>query len=318
MFENKNILVTGGAGFIGSHLCDEILKYDAGNVIVLDNLSLGNIDNLKDASQDPRLQIIVGDACDYAVVKDIILTHEVDIVFNLAVVPLPASLGDPHSNVKINVDIVNNLCELQRLKRFETLVHFSSSEAYGSAQFVPMTEKHPYTISTPYAASKASGDLIALSYSKTFGLDTLVVRPFNNYGPRQNQKEFAGIIPLVVEKLLKNEPIEIHGKGTQTRDYIYVKDTARIVLELFKTRSRHCGPINIATGIETTTLQIVEQLAELMPLAHSEITHIEDRLSNVSRHCGDINLLREICGLAPQTSLSQGLKETVRWYKNES
>ena len=123
---------------------------------------------------------------------------------------------------------------------------------------------------------------------------------------------------MVIEKLSNNELIEIHGEGTQTRDYVYVKDTAKIVLGLFQNRKKHQGPINIATGIETTTLQIVGHLVEMMPWSKSEITHIEDRLSNVSRHCGDISLLREICGLAPHTSLVKGLEETIRWYKDES
>lgn len=317
MFQSKNILVTGGAGFIGSHLCEKILEYDVGHLVVLDNLSLGDVNNLKEANEDSRLQIIIGDACDYPVLKDVILTHEIDIVFNLAVVPLPASLDNPFSNVKINIDIINNLCELQRLGRFETLIHFSSSEAYGSAQSVPMSENHPYTISTPYAASKAAGDLIALSYKKTFNLDTVVVRPFNNYGPRQNQKEFAGIIPLAIGKLTSGDVIEIHGTGTQTRDYVFVKDTVDITLQIYKNRTKFLRPVNIATGIETTTLQIVKHLIDLMPWSQSEITHTDDRLSNVSRHCGDISLLREICGIAPHTSLVEGLRQTVRWYKNE-
>ena len=315
MFKNKNVLVTGGAGFIGSHLCDEILKNHPRSLTILDNMSLGNLRNLDEVSNDDRSHIIIGDASDYLVLKDVIDTYMIDIVFNLAVIPLPASLSNPYENIKVNIGIVNNLCDIQRQGKFDTLVHFSSSEVYGSAQYVPMDETHPYTTSTPYAASKAAGDLIALSYKKTFQQDIMIVRPFNNYGPRQNSQDFAGLIPLAIRKMIEGNAINIHGDGNQTRDYIYVKDTVGIVLKLYENRKEINGTVNIATGVQTSTNDVLKSIADLMPWDHCITSYITDRVSNVTQHCGDISLLTKICGDIPLTTLADGLKETVKWYK---
>jgi|TARA_E500000318_G_scaffold32787_1_gene32471 UDP-glucose 4-epimerase len=316
MFQGKNILVTGGAGFIGSHLCDNIWEQNPESLVILDNMSLGNLDNLQGISDFDGVTVIEGDASDYQILKDVIQTYQIDVVFNLAVIPLPASLSNPLENVKVNIDIVSNLCEMQRLGFFETLIHFSSSEAYGSAQYVPMDESHPYTISTPYAASKAAGDLIALSYKKTFNTDVTVLRPFNNYGPRQNSKEFAGIIPLSIGKMVRGETIQVHGDGQQTRDYIYVKDTVKIVLELYSKRSQIDSVVNISTGVQTSTQTILQELEASMPWDYFKLEYVPDRASNVTQHCGDNTLLSGLCDKLVLTPLAVGIKKTVEWYKN--
>lgn len=316
MFQGKNILVTGGAGFIGSHLCDNIWEQNPESLVILDNMSLGNLDNLQGISDFDGVTVIEGDASDYQILKDVIQTYQIDVVFNLAVIPLPASLSNPLENVKVNIDIVSNLCEMQRLGFFETLIHFSSSEAYGSAQYVPMDESHPYTISTPYAASKAAGDLIALSYKKTFNTDVTVLRPFNNYGPRQNSKEFAGIIPLSIGKMVRGETIQVHGDGQQTRDYIYVKDTVKIVLELYSKRSQIDSVVNISTGVQTSTHTILQELEASMPWDYFKLEYVPDRASNVTQHCGDNTLLSGLCDNLVLTPLAVGIKKTVEWYKN--
>jgi len=316
MFQGKNILVTGGAGFIGSHLCDNIWEQNPESLVILDNMSLGNLDNLQGISDFDGVTVIEGDASDYQILKDVIQTYQIDVVFNLAVIPLPASLSNPLENVKVNIDIVSNLCEMQRLGFFETLIHFSSSEAYGSAQYVPMDESHPYTISTPYAASKAAGDLIALSYKKTFNTDVTVLRPFNNYGPRQNSKEFAGIIPLSIGKMVRGETIQVHGDGQQTRDYIYVKDTVKIVLELYSKRSQIDSVVNISTGVQTSTQTILQELEASMPWDYFKLEYVPDRASNVTQHCGDNTLLSGLCDNLVLTPLAVGIKKTVEWYKN--
>ncbi len=316
MFQGKNILVTGGAGFIGSHLCDNIWEQNPESLVILDNMSLGNLDNLQGISDFDGVTVVEGDASDYQILKDVIQTYQIDVVFNLAVIPLPASLSNPLKNVKVNIDIVSNLCEMQRLGFFETLIHFSSSEAYGSAQYVPMDESHPYTISTPYAASKAAGDLIALSYKKTFNTDVTVLRPFNNYGPRQNNKEFAGIIPLSIGKMVRGETIQVHGDGQQTRDYIYVKDTVKIVLELYSKRSQIDSVVNISTGVQTSTQTILQELEASMPWDYFKLEYVPDRASNVTQHCGDNTLLSGLCDNLVLTPLAEGIKKTVEWYKN--
>ena len=161
----KSVLVTGGAGFIGSHLVDRIIQDSPSNLVVVDNLFLGKEANLDQARQAfPALKFYRQDASDYEAMKRIITAEGVEAVFNLAVVPLPTSLERPRWTVGTNMAITTVACELLREGYYQTLIHFSSSEAYGSAQYVPMDEKHPLLPSTPYAASKDDSDHVVLSY----------------------------------------------------------------------------------------------------------------------------------------------------------
>ena len=206
MINEQNILVTGGAGFIGSHLVDALIEERPKNLVVVDNLFLGKRDNLEDAIRNySNLHFFIEDAGNVQVMKDILDEYDIDVVFNLAVIPLPKSLEDPAWAIAENIKITTNICELGRVGYYKQLIHFSSSEAYGTAIKVPMTEEHPYVPSTPYAASKVASDYIALSYFTTFGVKVIIVRPFNNYGPRQNEGSYAGIIPIVIKKVNKGK-----------------------------------------------------------------------------------------------------------------
>jgi UDP-glucose 4-epimerase len=258
MITGKNILVTGGAGFIGSHLVDSIILEMPKNLIVVDNLFLGKEENLRDAiKRFKSLKFIIEDAGDYNTMKSILSEYEVHVVFNLAVIPLPKSLEEPAWSIAENIRITTNICELGRQGFYKKLVHFSSSEAYGTALGVPMNEDHPLIPSTPYAASKVASDYIALSYFKTFGLETVIVRPFNNYGPRQNEGSYAGIIPIVIRKVKQGEPVEIFGDGEQTRDFLYVKETAKATLKLCQAEGAVGRIINLASGKETSINHLV-------------------------------------------------------------
>src|SRR5215470_2987396 len=242
----QHVLVTGGAGFIGSHLVDALLAEGAGRVTVVDNFYLGKRENLAAAQRHaPDLTVLPLDASDYAALRAAIeRLPAVDAVFDLAVVPLPASLEQPRMCFDTNARITSTLCELLREGHFRTLVHFSSSEAYGSAQTIPMSEEHPLEPLTPYAASKAAGDHLVRTYAATFGVDALVVRPFNNYGPRQNEKQYAGVIPTMVRCALEGREFLIFGDGEQTRDYIYVTDTVRAALALYANPTTHGQVVN--------------------------------------------------------------------------
>ena len=216
MIKGKNVLVTGGAGFIGSHLVDRIICDDPANLVVVDNFFLGNEDNLADARRAyPDLKLFRLDASDLAAMHQLVASQKIEVAFDLAVIPLPTSLSYPAWTIETNVGIATTLCELARWGNLQTLVHCSSSEAYGSATIVPMDESHPLLPSTPYAASKVSADHVVLSYILTFGIDAVVVRPFNNFGPRQNPGTYAGIIPIIINRVRKGEPVMIHGDGEQ-------------------------------------------------------------------------------------------------------
>lgn len=313
--KNKHVLVTGGAGFIGSHLVDRIIREEPAAISVVDNFFLGKEENLDDAAKArPDLEIFRLDASDLASMRDLVEKQKIEVVFNLAVIPLPTSLEYPFWTVNTNIGIALTFCELARTNSIETLIHSSSSEAYGSLEMIPMNEDHPANPKTPYAASKLAGDELVLSYVRTFDIDAAVVRPFNNYGPRQNPGRYAGIIPIVVRKLKKNEPIEIFGDGEQTRDYIFVKETADGFVKVYQHEASRGKVLNLATGKEITINELVAKLLVILGKTGHPVVHVEERIGDVQRHCGGIDLARKLVEFSPSVMPEEGLLETAEWY----
>jgi len=311
----KCILVTGGAGFIGSHVVDRLLLERPERVVVVDSFFLGQDENLKDAQDiSSSLDVLRLDAGDFSSIFEVVREFQVDMVLNLAVMPLPLSLRFPALTLKTNVDTVIALCELVRIGAIRELLHVSSSEVYGTARYVPMNEAHPHDVTTPYAASKSAGDQIVSSYVRTFGISARTVRPFNNFGPRQNLGSYAGVIPIVVNRLARNLPIEITGDGTQTRDFVFVKETARGIVDVLNSEKCQGMTLNIATGVETSINELVSQIANVMGKGNPRIQFVPSRDGDVLRHCADTSLAKQILGYSAEPiSLSQ-LDETVSWY----
>ena len=312
----KSVVVTGGAGFIGSHLVERITRESPRTLSVIDNMYLGRPENLARARElFPELQLHTQDASDYDAVGAIVAADRVDVFFNLAIVPLPASLINPRWTVDHNVALATVPCELQRQGFFETLIHFSSSEAYGSATYVPMDEEHPSVPSTPYAASKLAGDYVVLSYRETYQTDVAILRPFNNFGPRQNAGAYAGIIPIVVGRALRGEPIIIYGDGEQTRDFVFVRDTADAAVRMYERPATRGRVINVASGVEVSMNRLVRELLNALD-CDAEIIHQDGRPGDVRRLCGAIDLARDLIDFEPTTELAAGLRETVAWYRS--
>ncbi|MBE3101915.1 MAG: GDP-mannose 4,6-dehydratase [Firmicutes bacterium] len=312
---NKSIIVTGGAGFIGSHLVDRLISEQPKELIVCSNFFLGKESNLTDALRKfPKLKIVKVDVSDYGEMRQILEKYSVDIVFNLAVIPLPTSLEKPEWTFSENVNMTLNLCKLAREDKFKSLIQFSSSEAYGSALYSPMDEQHPINPETPYAASKAATDHLAFSYGRTFGIDVKIIRPFNNYGPRQNWGNYAGIIPLSIKRILENAPLTIFGDGLQTRDYIFVTDTAEAAVAISKTANARNKVINVGTGQEITVLNLLKLIADKMNYK-KEFIFKEARPGDVRRHIADTKLLKKLTGFEPKVKIEEGIKKTIDWYK---
>lgn len=315
---NKHVLITGGAGFIGSHLADRVIGDRPASLTVVDNLYLGREANLADARVAyPALDFVQADASDYAAMRDLVTSRPVDVVFNLAVIPLPTSLAQPRFTCEVNDNIALTWAELCREGHFATLIHFSSSEAYGSAQQVPMTEDHPLMPETPYAASKLAGDHIVLSYVRTFGIDAAIVRPFNNYGPRQNDRAYAGIIPIVVQRAQRGESITIFGDGEQTRDFIFVKDTAEAAVQVYRHEATRGQVVNAASEREISINALVRELLSVMG-SDAAIEYGPPRPGDVRRHLGGRARLAALTGYVPDTDFRAGLAETVAWYEGQA
>lgn len=312
----KSILVTGGAGFIGSHLVDRLAGEAPREIVVVDNLFLGREENLLDAKQKlgEKLCTYWSDAGDEELMRGILSDHKTEVVYDLAVIPLPASLERPLWSVMENTRLTTVLCELQREGLFESLVHFSSSETYGTAQRVPIDESHPYVPSTPYAAGKLAGDQVALSYAHTFGLDITCLRPFNNYGPRQNDRSFAGIIPIVIDNVLAGEPVVINGDGLQTRDYIFVGDTANAAVRMYEEESARGQVVNVGSGAELTVNDLVAMILSLLGKPEHPVAHGPPRPGDVRRHLAGTSRAKELLGFSPRVQLADGMARTVEWY----
>jgi UDP-glucose 4-epimerase len=313
----KNVLVTGGAGFIGSHLVDRIARENPANLVVVDSFFLGREENLIEARKAyPNLKLYRMDASNLAAMLQLVISEKIDIVFNLAVVPLPTSLEFPTWTIETNIGITTTFCELARRDHIQTLVHCSSSEAYGTALYTLMDEKHPLLPCTPYAASKAACDHIVLSYRETYNIDTVIARPFNNFGARQNQGSYAAVIPIVIRRVINGVPIEIFDDGEQTRDFIFVRDTANAMVRIYEEEQTRGLVINIASGRETTVNSLVSQITAVMGVPDHPRFHSAARPGEVRRHCGNASRLKELTGFEARTISTETLAETVEWYRS--
>jgi len=309
----QNILVTGGAGFIGSHLVDYLLKQGAEHIVVIDNLFVGSEENLNSSLATGKVTFYRDDAEFISSLEYIFSRHPISIVFNCATKALNYSFLNPANAFNTNTNVVLNLLELQRRGAFKTLCHFSTSEVYGSAIYEPMDEQHPRNPTTTYAAGKAAADMALESYVKMFDLDAFIVRPFNNYGPRQNYKGMlAGIIPITIWRIMNNIPPEMHGDGLQSRDFIYVYDTVEAVVKLF-TEMKAGDSINIATDNQITVATLLSDICKLMAY-NGKVVNKLGRKSDVLCH---IASNEKVHGMIEYTltPFERGLRETVNWYQ---
>jgi UDP-glucose 4-epimerase len=307
-------LVTGGAGFIGSHVVEALVAAGVRRVEVVDDLSLGREENLAAVLGREDVRLTVADAADEERLRGLCGDRPFDVCLHLAVIPLPHSLVHPRANVDRNVAMTTSVCELLRAGRIGRLVHFSSSEVYGTARTVPMAEGHPLHPHTPYAAAKAATDLVALSHHTTFGLDVVIVRPFNTYGERQNDAAYAGLIPAVVRGVRAGEPVVVHGDGRQTRDMTYVADTVAGALAVAAADGLVGRTFNLGRGAERSVEEIVRAVLTAMDAPDHPVEHGPPRPGDVRRLVADISAARRAVGYAPRIGLHEGLARTVAWY----
>jgi UDP-glucose 4-epimerase len=310
--KDKVILVTGGAGFIGSHLVEEILHAGAKKVVVVDNLFVGKIANLS-AVQD-QIIFYQEDASDLHVMEMVIRREDVQVIYNMATMALIYSFYNPHTAYMVNAKIADALVHLLRNKEYETLIHVSSSEAYGTALYTPMDENHPLNPTTPYAAGKASADLLIQSFYNMYGFDSVIIRPFNNYGPRQNMDgPLAGIIPATVRRMQNGEKPFVEGDGQQTRDYIYVSDTVRGLISAYEHENLHGEIINLGSGVEHTVIDIIRRICDCFGYA-GEIEYKPERTADVKRLCASSEKAKDLLGIVCDMPFDKGIVKTLDWY----
>ena len=311
----QHIFVTGADGFIGSHLTQLLLSEGYRVKALSQYNSFNNWGWLEDIQFDKNLEIVTGDIRDLSYCKSI--THDVDAIFHLAaLIAIPYSYVAPESYVDTNIKGTLNICQAARENEIDRVIHTSTSEVYGSAKFVPITEEHPLQPQSPYSASKIAADSMAMSFYNAFELPVTIARPFNTYGPRQSAR---AVIPTIITQIInKNETIEL-GDLSPTRDFNYVLDTCRGLLDIYKSSETIGEVVNIGTGSEISIGDLVETIKRLMK-SDIEIIKDDKRLrpenSEVQRLLCDNSKLKRITGYKPKYSLENGLLETINWFAN--
>ncbi len=310
--KGSRILVTGGAGFVGSNLVDGLLDRGAAEIVVIDNLFCGREENLEAAMQ--RGVVLYKDDAEIGTSLDYIFDrHDIDIVFNCATKALNYSFLNPVNAFETNVNVVLNLLERQRKGAFRTLCHFSTSEVYGTAVYEPMDEVHPRNPTTAYAAGKAAADIALETYVRMFGLDSFIIRPFNNYGPRQNYRGIlAAVIPLTAYNIHRGQQPEIHGSGEQSRDFIYVEDTVDAITKVFPLMAAG-DSVNISTDGQYSIKEVIQRVAALMGY-QGTILRKESRSSDVFCHNASNKKIMSMIDYK-LTPFEEGLASTIEWYK---
>ncbi len=305
------IFVTGGAGFIGSNYVHYVLGNSDDEVTVFDALTYaGNEANLADVVDDPRYSFVRGDICDREAVVSAMDGHDVVVHF-AAESHVDRSIVDPDAFVHTNCDGTNVMCDSARIVVVERFLHISTDEVYGSIEEGSFTETDPLMPRSPYSASKAGSDLIALSYLETHGLPVVVTRSSNNFGPYQFPEK---VIPLFVTSLIEGGNVPLYGDGLNVRDWCFVEDNcAGVDLVL---RKGGVGEVyNIGAGNEITNRELTDRLLALCGADESRIDYVEDRLGHDRRYSIDIGKARAL-GWAPERDLGDALEQTVAWYRD--
>jgi UDP-glucose 4-epimerase len=306
------VLVTGGAGFIGSELVRQ-LHARGDRVLIVDNLVNGSRDNV-DEVLGRRVELRAADVRDIESFRADL--PRVRIVFHLACLGVRHSIHSPHENHQVNATATLDLLDACRGAGVPRFVYVSSSEVYGTAIRVPMTEEHPTLPCTVYGASKLAGECYTRAYFRTYGYSTVVVRPFNTYGPRSHHEGDSGeVIPKFLLRALADRPLIVFGDGTQTRDFTFVSDTAAGILLAGESEATAGETINLGSGWEIA----INDLARLVGEACGRpvtVEHDVPRPGDVLRLYADVARARQIIGYAPEVSMKEGLTRLLAWYSS--
>ena len=314
----KKILVTGADGFIGSHLTEELVKqgYEVRAFVFYNSFnSWGWIDSFPEEIKN-KIEIFAGDIRDPNGIR--VAMESCDTVFHLAaLIGIPFSYHSPDSYVDTNIKGTLNILQAAKLLNTKRVLVTSTSEVYGTAQYVPIDEKHPFQGQSPYSATKIGADRIAESFFRSFDLPVTIVRPFNTYGPRQSAR---AVIPTIISQLLNGIEEIILGDLTPIRDFVYVKDTVNGFIEIAKSQKTIGEEINIATQSEISIGDLAQTIINIIN-PHAKIICDKQRIrpekSEVKRLCGSNEKLKKLTNWQQMYSLKDGLKETIDWFSNK-
>lgn len=305
------VLVTGGAGFIGSELVRQ-LSERGDCVCIVDNLVNGRRENLEGVLGE-NVELVVADVRDASRMES--LLHGVDLVFHLACLGVRHSIHSPVENHEVNATATLNLLKAARSAGVKRFVYVSSSEVYGTARVAPITEEHPTLPMTVYGASKLAGEAYTRAFWETYRYPTVVVRPFNAYGPRCHHEGDSGeVIPKFLLRCLAGKPMLIFGDGTQTRDFTFVSDTAKGILAAGLADASIGQTINLGSGKEISIQVLAETIAQVLGRPSVEIVHTEPRPGDVLRLLADSSKAKKLLRFESTVALRDGIARLRDWY----
>jgi len=314
MSERNLIVVTGGAGFIGSELVCQLVDRRS-RVVVIDNLVNGKRANLDGLPSD-RVTLLTRDIRDRDAYRS--LLRETQVVYHLACLGVRHSVHSPVENHDVNATATLHLLAESRAAGVPRFVCVSSSEVYGTALWAPMTEEHPTFPCTVYGGAKLAGESYTRAFHRTYGYPTVVVRPFNTYGPRSHHEGDSGeVIPKFLLRCLAGRPLIVFGDGTQTRDFTYVSDSARGIILAGTSDGAIGRTINLGSGDEVTINELASTVARVTGRPDAKVVHDVPRPGDVLRLCADMSLARELLGYSVQIPLAEGLARLLDWYRGQ-
>ena len=311
--KNKKILITGADGFIGSHLTEMLVKQGA-KVKALSYYNSFNYWGWLEALDClDEIEVVSGDVRDPHFCKEI--TKDIDVIFHLAaLIAIPYSYVAPDSYVDTNIKGTLNICQAAKENGCERVIHTSTSEVYGTAQYVPIDEKHPLQPQSPYSATKIGADAMAMSFHSAFDLPVTTARPFNTYGPRQSAR---AVIPTIIGQIAAGKKRIKLGDLTPTRDFNYVLDTCRGFIALAESDKTIGEVVNIGSGVEISvgdTLNLIKKIMDSDVEFITDKQRLRPEKSEVFRLCCDNTKIHELTGFLPEYSLKKGLKEAIDWF----
>jgi UDP-glucose 4-epimerase len=307
------VLVAGGAGFIGSHIADRLIDQDV-EVTVLDNLYAGRLENLEDCSRSRKFRFVRGDVRDFKVVKRLI--KDVDAVFNdAAVVSVPRSLEEPLLANEVNVGGALNLLKASVDSGVKRYVQASSASVYGNTETLPVDESLAVNPLSPYAVAELAGENYARVFYRAYGLETVCLRYFNVYGPRQTFSAYSGAITIFLNKLSGGQRPLIFGDGEQTRDFVYVEDVVEANMLALNSAKAVGEAINIGTGVPHTINELVQRLQEKLDKKRLKPIYKSSRQGDVRNSYASIEKAKRMLGYKPKFSLQEGINKLVEWFQ---
>ncbi len=315
VLQGKTVLITGGAGFIGTHLTERLLQLGA-SVLCADNFSTGSETNIQPFLVSPSYVLMRTDVNLFEDIASVFASHHIDYVFHAAAVVGVRNVIERPLEVFRDLEGIKYLLALAHAHRVKKVVFASSSEAYGEPTRLPEEESGHLNVDVndPYGLTKLVGENMMRNYWKFYGLSTTSLRFFNVYGPRQISTAYGFVAGIFMEKALRGEPFTIFGDGTQTRDFIFVTDNVELELRALLSDAANGETINVGSGRQTTVLELAERVARLAGV-EPKLNFQPKRSMEIKYRCPDITKMKQLLGYEPKVSLDEGLKETFEWYK---